>query len=203
MPKILENVREQLLNEARKQIKERGYAATTVRSVAGECGIAVGTVYNYFPSKEMLVASFMAEDWLASLGRLKLKRAKTPKEHLRLIYEMLISFSESHSDLFSDADAEKAFSVIFSKRHGQLRDQIAEIVRPICPEPEEGFAAGANIAGGAGRRTDTDGEETAGSEETLGGTAAFLPQFIAESLLTWTTAGVSFERLYSVISKLL
>ena len=46
MPKIIENVREQLLAVAKKQIGERGYANTTIRSVAGECGLAVGTVYN-------------------------------------------------------------------------------------------------------------------------------------------------------------
>ena len=35
MAKIIENVREQLLTEAKKQIWERGYADTTIRSVAG------------------------------------------------------------------------------------------------------------------------------------------------------------------------
>ena len=59
MPKIIENLRDQLLQEARKQIAERGYTGTTIRSVAGACGVGVGTVYNYFSSKEMLIASFM------------------------------------------------------------------------------------------------------------------------------------------------
>ena len=63
MPKIIQNAREQLLATAQKQIAERGYAATTIRSVAGECGLAVGTVYNYFKSKDLLIASFMAADW--------------------------------------------------------------------------------------------------------------------------------------------
>ena len=33
----------------------------TVRSVAAGCGVAVGTVYNYFSSKDMLIAAFMLE----------------------------------------------------------------------------------------------------------------------------------------------
>ena len=73
MPKIIENLREQLLSEAKKQVKERGYAATTVRSVAGACGVGVGTVYNYFKSKEMLIATFVYDDWrnhLAEMERL-------------------------------------------------------------------------------------------------------------------------------------
>ena len=71
MPKIIENLREELLAEAKRQIAERGYKNTTIRSVAAECGIAVGTVYNYFPSKEMLVAAFMYEDWQAQLDAME------------------------------------------------------------------------------------------------------------------------------------
>ena len=67
MPKIIENLRDQLLQEARKQIAERGYTGTTIRSVAGACGVGVGTVYNYFSSKEMLIAAFMMEDWQKQL----------------------------------------------------------------------------------------------------------------------------------------
>ena len=44
----------------------------TASSVANGCGIGVGTVYNYFSSKDMLIASFMAEDWLIRLKRMKL-----------------------------------------------------------------------------------------------------------------------------------
>ena len=62
MPKIIENVRHQLLTEAKRQISERGYKSTTIRSVAAECGVAVGTVYNYFKSKDILIASFILED---------------------------------------------------------------------------------------------------------------------------------------------
>ena len=50
MPKIIANVREQIIEVAKRQIEELGYENTTIRSVAKGCGIAVGTVYNYFSS---------------------------------------------------------------------------------------------------------------------------------------------------------
>jgi AcrR family transcriptional regulator len=53
VPKIIENIREQLLNETRAQVERQGYGRTTIRSVANACGIAVSTVYNYFPSKDI------------------------------------------------------------------------------------------------------------------------------------------------------
>ena len=68
MPKIIENLREKLLEEAKCQVMEQGYAAMTIRSVASACGVGVGTVYNYFSSKDMLVASFLLEDWLECLA---------------------------------------------------------------------------------------------------------------------------------------
>ena len=63
MPKIIENLPERLAEEARRQIEQSGFSAMTIRSVAKACGVGVGTVYNYFPSKEALVATFMLTDW--------------------------------------------------------------------------------------------------------------------------------------------
>ena len=53
MPKIIENIREKLLEEAKRQVMEQGYSAMTIRSVASACGVGVGTVYNYFSSKDI------------------------------------------------------------------------------------------------------------------------------------------------------
>ena len=54
MPKIIENIREKLLIEAKKQVMENGYSSMTIRSVATACGVGTGTVYNYFPSQSLV-----------------------------------------------------------------------------------------------------------------------------------------------------
>ena len=136
MPKIIENVREQLLAVAKRQIEERGYARTTIRSVAGECGLGVGTVYNYFPSKDMLIATFMAEDWQESLSEIEAFPKEDPRALLACIYGALQSFSERHRALFCDSDAAKVFSSVFSERHKQLRSQLADLVLPLCARKE-------------------------------------------------------------------
>ena len=71
MPKIIENVRELLLETAKEQIRLQGYSKTTIRTVASACGLGVGTVYNYFKSKDMLIATFMLEDWRECLKEMK------------------------------------------------------------------------------------------------------------------------------------
>lgn len=132
MPKIIENVREQLLNEAKKQITENGYAQTTIRSVAKACGFGIGTVYNYFPSKDMLVASFMAEDWKQCMKDIEDHMSDSPESILRSIYCSLYDFMQKYHRLFSDSDAVKIYTDVFSVRHKQLREQLAIYVRPIC-----------------------------------------------------------------------
>jgi len=166
MPKIIENVREQLLAEAKKQIAERGYANTTIRSVAGACSIGVGTVYNYFKSKDMLIASFMLEDWQECLADIRAHKAPDAAALLRAIYDALLCFSDKHKALFTDAEAAKVFSTVFSKRHKQLREQLADLLKPVA---KDDFGAA----------------------------------FIAESLLTWTMAGVPFEQLSDILLKIL
>ena len=63
MPKIIQNLENRLIEEARKQIEASGYGAVTIRSIAQACGVGVGTVYNYFPSKEVLIAKHLLDDW--------------------------------------------------------------------------------------------------------------------------------------------
>jgi len=132
MPKIIENVREQLLAEAKKQILENGYAKTTIRSVAGACGLGIGTVYNYFKSKEMLIATFVYEDWKKHLSDMQRLPTDDPYTLLGGIFQSLRSFAAQNQTLFSDADAAKLVSVGASGRHKILREQIAGFVTPIC-----------------------------------------------------------------------
>ena len=136
MPKIIENVREQLRAEAKRQIAERGYANTTIRSVASACGLGVGTVYNYFESKELLIAAFVSADWKEHLAGMATLPHDEPEVLLRGIYESLISFAENNKNLFSDEDAAKVISIGFASRHKRLRQQLAEFILPACKERE-------------------------------------------------------------------
>ncbi len=132
MPKIIENVRELLLAEAKRQISENGYAGTTIRSVATACGLGVGTVYNYFQSKDMLIASFMLEDWQECIQDMKQENASDSASFLRGIYVSLSGFAHTHAALFCDSDAVKTFTTVFSERHKLLREQLADVLMPSC-----------------------------------------------------------------------
>lgn len=134
MPKILPNVREQLLAEAKKQIIAQGYAQTTVRSVASACGVGVGTVYNYFESKDVLIASFLYEDWKQYLDTMQELPRECPAHLLRGIYTALQTFAAQNRALFSDADAARSAAIGSSARHRMLRAQIAAFILPLCEQ---------------------------------------------------------------------
>ncbi len=67
MPKIIPGLREKILDNAQKLLFEEGYEILTVRKVASDCGIATGTFYNYYKSKDELVAHIMLRDWNQAL----------------------------------------------------------------------------------------------------------------------------------------
>ena len=48
--------RQQILDAAGRLFAEKGFEATTTRDIARAAGIASGTLFNYFPSKEALLA---------------------------------------------------------------------------------------------------------------------------------------------------
>ncbi len=172
MPKIIENVREQLLAVAKRQTMERGYSGTTIRSVASECGLAVGTVYNYFESKDMLIASFMIEDWRGAMEATQHTEGAEAREVLLGIYSAIKAFAAEYHQLFTDPEAAKVFAAASPERHVLLREQLADAIMPVC--------------------------ECEDLEERR-----FVARFAAESLLTFTMSGESFERISSAILKVI
>lgn len=134
MPKIIENLPQRLVEEARRQIAESGYSAMTVRSVAKGCGVGVGTVYNYYPSKDALVAAFMLSDWNACMEPVRscAAAATEPEAVLRAMYDGLRKFLRLHEAIFRDEAAAVSFSGSGSRYHSLLRQQLAQPVRKFC-----------------------------------------------------------------------
>ncbi|MBR2047646.1 MAG: TetR/AcrR family transcriptional regulator [Oscillospiraceae bacterium] len=134
MPKIIENLESRLIEEAKKQIEEVGYGVMTIRSVAKACGVGVGTVYNYFPSKEALVATHLLEDWKQCIAAINVVStySDAPRPVALCIYDQLVSFSHRHQAIFRDEAAAASFTGSFGTYHGVLRQQLALPLRKFC-----------------------------------------------------------------------
>ena len=134
MPKIIEKLETRLMEEAKKQVREAGYSAVTIRSVAKACGVGVGTVYNYFPSKDALLASSLLADWRLCIEAIETvsNSSSAPEPVARCIYEQLVSFAQRHQSIFADPSAAASFAGSFSRYHALLRAQLAAPVRKFC-----------------------------------------------------------------------
>lgn len=63
MSRIIENPHQLILDTAKTILFSKGYTELNMRNVAKECGIAIGTIYNYFPNKRDLVVEMMSGYW--------------------------------------------------------------------------------------------------------------------------------------------
>ena len=55
--------REQLLAAAKELAYSQGLPQVNIRAVAAKCGVAVGSIYNYFPTKADLIAAVIEDFW--------------------------------------------------------------------------------------------------------------------------------------------
>lgn len=173
MPKIIENVRGMLIEEAQNQIATNGYENVTIRSIAKGCGLGLGTFYNYFKSKDMLIASFLLEDWKARMEKIvkKNENESDPMVPICDIYNEINDFIKAHHSIFVSPSAIKAFNMSGANYHKFVRNQVAAPIYNSCV--------------------------ISGFEN-----AEFLSLYVAESLITWTVAEKEYEEIAAVVSKL-
>ena len=173
MPKIIENVREMLIEECQNQITANGYDNVTIRSIARGCGLGLGTFYNYFKSKDMLIATFLLEDWKARMKKIiqKNENESDPMVSVYDVYNEIKDFIKVHHSVFSAPSAIKAFNMNGASYHKFVRNQVATPIYNSCV--------------------------LSGFEN-----AEFLSLFVAESLITWTVAQKDYEEISVIISKL-
>ncbi len=138
MPKILNEPQKKMLREVERLLAQGGYNAVTVRAVAQGCGVGVGTVYNYFSSKEALLAQLLLEDWMGCIAAIEAAGGGGPEPVARCIYDQLLLFVGRHTALFRDEGAKGSFAGSFSQYHSLLRSQLAAPLGPFC---ETDFAA--------------------------------------------------------------
>lgn len=60
-----------ILRGARDTFVELGWSASTIGAIAGRAGVGAGTMYQYFRSKEEVLAALVGEWTLAALGQLR------------------------------------------------------------------------------------------------------------------------------------
>ena len=55
--------RDTILSVSRQFITQNGFGSVNMRAIAAACGVSVGSVYNYFPSKGDLICAVVESVW--------------------------------------------------------------------------------------------------------------------------------------------
>lgn len=130
MPKIIEGAREKIIQVARQRLFKNGYLHMSLREVAKESGIATGTIYNYFPSKEALVACLMMEDWDKAKEEIygDIYAAEDVAEGMMDICDRIEQFREMYAPVFEEPTTTGASSYQMRHYHTRLCERLAEAI---------------------------------------------------------------------------
>ena len=125
MPKKLDHMQNKILECAKKKMFEEGLNNVCLRSIAQECNIAVGTIYNYFKNKDMLIASIMYEDWQISLEKVdcEFEKISSIEEGFLIIYREIKEFIHLYCPIWKQS--EDSTSSAYS-RHYFVLEHISE-----------------------------------------------------------------------------
>lgn len=91
-------IRHALIQAAVELFTEKGFSGATMREISTRAGLAAGTIYNYFPSKEKIFFAYFEkkqEELQATLGQVSDLAEFTLKEKLQILVESLL---DSYTD---------------------------------------------------------------------------------------------------------
>ena len=130
MPKIIKNPEDRILQAARKRLLDKELSSFSLREVAADCGIAVGTIYNYFKDKESLMAAVMVQDWMDALETTheELEEAQSLQAGLLHICRGIRNYCLLYQNVWSSYPAGAEFSMRYRMRHEMLLSQITDMI---------------------------------------------------------------------------
>lgn len=107
--------KEYILNVCKKIFIENGASALNMRMVAQECDIALGSIYNYFPSKGDLISEVVQSIWI-EIFDMKNKPTKFEKfiDYLNFIFNNIKNNGAKYPKFFL------AHNMLFSKEEKTL-----------------------------------------------------------------------------------
>ncbi len=133
MPKIIKNLEQTLMQTAKRIIEEEGYSALSMRRMAEECHVALGTIYNYIEGKDMIVAKIMMNDWKIVLA--KMDKAGENKDFVKgygQIYDALSDFCDHNMRTWKEYAQGGGSFTANSEMHQKLQIQVSDAVKRLA-----------------------------------------------------------------------
>lgn len=140
-PSVAQARRPQIIEAAQRAIAQHGFEAVRYADVAGEAGVAVGTVQHYFPSRDALVGAAFLEanrEAVANARELSDAVGGDPWHRLALIVEEFTRLDRwgLWLEFWAAARHRDELRAVLEAAYGAWREPLVEAI-------EEGAASGA------------------------------------------------------------
>jgi TetR/AcrR family fatty acid metabolism transcriptional regulator len=133
-----QDTKERIRRAAVHVFSREGFDRTSVKSIAEEAGVAVGTIYNHFRDKDDLLISIFEEEFDQRMTFLEeLRRARLPvRDQVQRLLEDHFGRAREHKDL--------AELLLYERFHrgGRLQKRIVPLQREIVERIAEILRAG-------------------------------------------------------------
>lgn len=134
-----------ILQAAEETFTEKGYYEASMDEIAARVGIAKGTVYLHFPSKEALIIAIFIHEMERFLQKVEevMASQQTAREKLHILLKFM--YTEMHrkrSQLLSSAYNGVDLKRLFSENSHQTHELWERMARNVTTLLEEGKAAG-------------------------------------------------------------
>jgi len=147
------NKRERIVTAAAKLFGDKGYHNTTTAEIAESAGVAAGTIYIYFSSKEELLVAVFEEFLGVHMDRLRegVSREVGPEAKLRRLLKLGLELMEQNPDsariFLSQLRQSTSMIKMVAKRSSRAYKDIVESV--LEEGVREGFCRQLNVHTGA------------------------------------------------------
>lgn len=94
MPKIIKDIESKIFSAAFSLFSQAGFRKTSMKKIADEADIAVGTLYNYYSTKKEIFLEIIVKSWektFARMDKLIEDEDKSFCDFLELLYEEIES----------------------------------------------------------------------------------------------------------------
>ena len=93
--------KEDILAASRELIRENGWAAVSIRSVAAKCSVSAGTIYNYYESKAELLGATIESVWQDIFHMEQCCEQKPFPEYVRWIFDSVRQGTREYPHFFT------------------------------------------------------------------------------------------------------
>jgi len=136
MPKLIEGLREEIIECAKRNLQGDN-PDFSLRVIAKDCNVAIGTIYNYFSDKESILIAVMVDEWLRRLNNMEeiIANSDDPEEGFVLIRDEVYAFIVFYAPIWMKQN-DNLLGGQFHTQHFQLKEGIGETIEKLLDKFE-------------------------------------------------------------------